>query len=182
MAEAYIEKELPPQPPRNNKDPESNFYAYTQWMVDLYRSLVLNGYYISRNESQEFDTFDGENLVAPGNATIATAQDTANNAYTAAENAQAGAESVADALDSWESGQALIENTATTVAVTFDVEKANASYIVVASVGASSGSGLPAECYLQTGITSLTTTGFTINIHTAPGAGNSVTYNWYIRI
>jgi hypothetical protein len=185
---AYTNLELPPPPPQPNKDREANFYSFVQWMIDFYRSLVLNGYYISRNESVIYEDFDADNLVDPESATLATAQDTANEAHgaavaaqTQAESAQTTANSAVAELNSWVHGQVTISNTATTGAVTFATAQDDASYQITAGVGASSGAGLPAECFLMTGITSVTAAGFTINIHTAPGAGNTVSYNWMLR-
>ncbi len=169
----YTKIDLPLSPPRIHKNAEENSAAYSQWFVDYYRDVTLKEYYISRNESVLYKKFDGNALVEPVKATIATAQDTANNAYQLAKTASD--------PDYLVYGQIVISNTNSEAIVTFAEEQPDNNYIIVASVGASSGVGVQFGTFLIRGITNQSKSGFTINIVTEPGVGNTVVYNWILR-
>lgn len=76
-------------------------------------------------------------------------------------------------------GTVAIAETATSAGVTFGTAESDANYGIVASVDAISGSPVVGSLSLS-GITSKATTGFTLNVATAPGAGTSVTYRWVL--
>jgi len=76
-------------------------------------------------------------------------------------------------------GTVVISGAATSQAVTFTNAEPDASYNVMLSVRASSGT--PASgAFITVAPSSLTTSGFTVNVQTAPGVGNAVSYNWFL--
>jgi len=77
------------------------------------------------------------------------------------------------------SGATNIGNTDTSVAVAFVNAEPDTNYRIVVSVTGASGTPA-AGAYTITGVTSKLTTGFTLNIAAAPGAGNQVNFNWLL--
>lgn len=76
-------------------------------------------------------------------------------------------------------GTVVVSDANTSAAVTFTNVEPNASYRLMFSV--KSVSGTPASgSFIPTAPSSLTTSGFTINLQSAPGAGNSISYNWFL--
>jgi len=80
-------------------------------------------------------------------------------------------------------GRKQISGTDTVAAVTFVLKTsyetvADDDYFVTAIVGATAGA--PDDGSTRVFITDKTTSGFTINLEVAPGAGNSVTVDWMV--
>jgi hypothetical protein len=76
-------------------------------------------------------------------------------------------------------GTVTIADANTSAAVTFTNVEPNSTYRLLFSPSGASGSPV-ADSYIPTSPTSKTTSGFTMNIHTAPGAGNTVSFNWFL--
>lgn len=76
-------------------------------------------------------------------------------------------------------GAVTITDTATSQAVTFANIEPDANYRIMMTPRSSSGT--PASgSFVVVAPTSVSTNGFTANVQAAPGAGNSVTYNWFL--
>ena len=75
-------------------------------------------------------------------------------------------------------GSVTISDTATSATVTFGTEESDDSYFVTATATAESGT--PATGSARHKITSKADVGFDIEVETAPGAGNSVTFDWIL--
>lgn len=155
-----------PKPPRLTGNQQNDTVAIITWAWDFYKAVEIQGAYAKSADVAS----DIANAVDPANATAGTAQETANTALALAGNLEAG-------LDA---GTVTISDAATTGAVTFTTEQADASYIVTASV--SSVTGTPAaNAYTLAGISGKATTGFTVSLRAAPGAGTSITYAWQLQ-
>jgi hypothetical protein len=76
-------------------------------------------------------------------------------------------------------GTVTIADANTSAAVTFTNVEPNSTYRLLFSPSGASGSPV-ADSYIPTSPTSKTTSGFTMNIHTAPGAGKNVSFNWFL--
>lgn len=155
-----------PKPPRLTGNLANDQVAIITWAWDFYKAVEIQGAYAKSADVAN----DIANAVDPANATAGTAQETANTALALAGNIEAG-------LDA---GTVTISDAATSGAVTFTIDQADASYIVVASV--STVSGTPAAgAYTLAGVSGKATTGFSIELTAAPGAGKSITYAWQVQ-
>jgi len=88
----------PPQPPRMTGDPDKDALSLNQWVWAFYEKVVLSNLYLQQ-EGQFDSDFDLSTLPDPATSTIATAQDTANNAYVLAATAQTAADAAQDDAD-----------------------------------------------------------------------------------
>lgn len=166
-----------PSPPRYEGDVGAYVAASAQWQAELYKALVLQNQFVTRSEQFIAEDFDPSSLPDPASSTIATAQQTANEAYGIASNALALAQARQEIDELF--GTVTISDTAISAAVSLGGELNDTDYQVM--VCASTSSGAPAaDAFVVTGITSKTTTGFTVNIATAPTAGKSVTLVWRV--
>lgn len=75
-------------------------------------------------------------------------------------------------------GSVTISDANTTAAVSFAIAEANTAFFVIASATVSAGT--PAAGSTRCYVTNQATSGFTINLEVAPGAGNSVRVSWFI--
>ncbi len=155
----------PPPPP--------NIYSYTgndpglirallEWVWAFYKSTVLEGYFTTLPVI--------EDLVDPASATAATAQETANDALTLAVANDA-------RLGDIQSGTITVDGASTTGTAT--VLFSDTNYNVV--YGALSSTGTPAAGSFTPVSTGKTTTQITITVQTAPGGGNSVTFDFIAK-
>ena len=163
----------PPAPPRLTGVPETDIVIIAGWMNDFYRSVVLEGEYVAAGGQFDTGTFDPSSLPDPASSTIAKAQQTANEAYTLA----AAAKTIADtnAVSIVEAGTLTISSTDTTGVFTFAVAEPDTSYFVSATLQATSGTPDVGSTDID-GITKAADK-FTLDVGTAPGAGNSVTFD-----
>jgi hypothetical protein len=76
-------------------------------------------------------------------------------------------------------GTVLIADANTNAAVTFATAEPDANYQVWLTIAARTGAPA-AGAYIPIPTTALATTGFTVNLTAAPGAGTDVTYNWLV--
>jgi hypothetical protein len=77
------------------------------------------------------------------------------------------------------SGTATIADAATSVAVVFDEAEPDANYRIEVQIVSKSGAAAAGSNRI-TELTSITASGFTINVEAAPGAGTSRTFSWRI--
>ncbi len=167
-----------PSPPRIGGTRESvlqDVVNMTNWMSDVYKAIVLNQEYVRTAVAFDINEFDAGDLPDPANSSIPTAQQTANEAYVLA----AAAFSMATGPNSWLEGELTVSEAATTATYTFATELSNADYTVVLTPSGSTGT--PAVESFVIVEQAYTTTGFTITVNVAPGAGNSVTFKWHLR-
>jgi hypothetical protein len=76
-------------------------------------------------------------------------------------------------------GTVTVTGASTSQAVTFTNLEPDSTYNVMLSVRSSSGAPA-AGAFTPVAPTSITTSGFTVNLQSAPGVGNSVSYNWFL--
>ncbi len=168
---------VPPPPPRFSGDDKADLRALAQWMIDFYKAAVLGGYFLNVQEESQAGTFDPSSLPDPATATLAQAQQTANEAYALAFSAYA----QAIKTDKWVLGDLTISGAATSGAATLtgDNVQADTDYRIIATPSGLAGSpGLGA--FVVTSISGKSTTGFTVNLQAAPGLGNSVTFTLFL--
>lgn len=159
------------QPPRLTGNPEFDLPALGEYLFDLYNVLVVEG--VLQGGTAEIIATD---LPDPGSTTLAQAQETANQALTAAIAAQADADTAnANALRVVEFGEVTISDTATTAVYTFDEAFEDTSYLVFAVPQTFSGAPNIDAFVKETETKAVGSV--TIEVNTAPGAGTSVTFN-----
>lgn len=173
----------PPPPPRMTGDPGNDMVAMNTWAWDFYRSVVIQNYYLQ--EAGQFDPgdFDPSTLPDPATATIATAQSTANEAYALASNAkdladqaQVDADTAMDRITA--TGEVVISDTNSTATITFTTAQPNTSYSVfVQAVDYAGGPSIDAFHVVKK---TKTVNSFTFTIFQAPGAGKSVTFEFFV--
>lgn len=168
-----------PQPPRVSGDAEVDTRNALWWLNEVYRILVVESTFLRTSEQAAVASdFDPASLPDPASTTLAQAQSTANEALTLANAVD---EELGD-FDLWAHGTAVIAEANTAIAVSLPAEKEqpDTAYgvVVVAETGTV---GTPIGAFVIEGISSKTTTGFTIDIVAAPGSGKSVTYIWFLR-
>jgi hypothetical protein len=153
-----------PAPPRATGDGNVDLPALSLYVHDLFRIFVLEGLLAG-----DAPVVSSTELPDPASTTLAQAQQTANQAFVLAE------QSVALHEHYIESGTLTIADPATTAVFTFAEEQPDTNYFVQATGSAFGGTPL-ADAFIPVGIAK-TTTGFTLTIAVAPGAGDSVTFD-----
>jgi hypothetical protein len=152
-----------PQPPRLRGDPQADQRASNDWAWRFFRSLTIDDAVLVRSiEYADPGTFNPASLPVPTATTVAQAQQTANSAYGIAGGLRAGAITFAGASNA--------------IVVTLTRAQPDATYHVVATPVATTGS--PAAGSDQVASIAKTTTGFTVTTKAAPGVGASVTFDW----
>jgi len=151
---------------------DQDVVAMSQYLFSFYRAVVLENEYAKASTVLAAlpADFDASLLTDPASATIATAQQTANDAYLLALSNKTAFEALA--LDE---GNFTIAGTATSAVVSLSVAQADTAYEVAVTPKLFTGApALDAFVVLQI---DQTTTTFTAHI-TAPGLGNSVGFGW----
>lgn len=172
MAEKAVVASVPPRPPRHTGDQKADVVSVIEYLHDFYNSAVTAGFFINSLPDEGDVVIDPADLPDPATATVASAQKTANEAYVLALTAQATADTAPLA------GSATISDPDTTVVVTFDDERPNTDYKVVAVP--SGFTGAPAAGSRTVVSITKTLANFTITIEAAPGVGASVTLDWMV--
>jgi hypothetical protein len=169
---------LPPPPPRTTGDSESWLAAFAQWAWSFYQAIVLENLYVTRAEQASAGDFDPTTLPDPSSASAASAQQTANEAYALADQADGKADTAQDAAETAAGvkGQVTVSGVTPTASHTFAEEQEDTSYFVLATAVASTGT--PASGSAVITEVSKTTTAFTITVETAPGSANTVTFDF----
>lgn len=160
----------PPPPPRISGEPEKDLVALNQWAWDFYNAQRLSNNAISGVDFAS-DDFDPSTLPDPAATNLAQAQQTANEAYTLANEAN----ETAEPLQSWELGQLTIDGTNTVGTFTFSSEQADTSYFVFLQPIGTTGS--PTTDSLIVIDVTKATDDIEVTIQTAPGSGNSVIFD-----
>ena len=161
----------PPRPPRQTGNDKIDLANIITWAWDFYKSVVVNNLYLKQTEQLDTSTFDASDLPDPASATVASAQQTANEAYTLAATLSA---SVKDRIGP--NGSITISDTSRAVEVTFPEEEESTDYVIIAGCVEYTGTP-PAGATLVIEIDK-ETTGFTLTVNEAPGSGCSTTFNW----
>lgn len=167
-----------PTPPRTTGDQAADLVAQINWSNDFYRATVVESGLLDPAFQSDADGFDAESLPDPEASSIALAQKTANEGFTAAASARA----IADqAL----AGAVLLITPFTLsdadnqVTITFTTPFADADdYRVLCQ--AVDFTGTPAVDAFVVVKVDRTTTTIVITIAGAPGLGNSVTFHAFI--
>ena len=168
--------QAPPPPPRLSGDAAKDVVAVHTWAMDFYKIGVVAGFFLDSASQAQAGTVTPTALPDPATATVATAQQTANDAYIAAQAAQATADK---ALAATVSGEGVIADAATSFTHTFAKAQADVNYRVVASP--SGFAGAPAAGSREIATVAKTTADFTLTIAVAPGAGASVTFDFEVH-
>jgi hypothetical protein len=101
---------------------------------------------------------------------------TSDEAYQAAQAAQATADTANARTSPWKTGTLTISDAATSGTFAFDTVADDVNYSLI--VAPSDFTGTPAAGSGLVTRHTMQIDGFTIDIDTAPGVGNSVTFNW----
>lgn len=157
-------------PPRFSGDIESQFRQLSNYVWDLFTKLGLTDLFVRFTEAFGGTGFDPTSLPDPATSTIPEAQDTANNAF-----ALAASNLSTLGFD----GELTVSEADDEATVTFSAAEDNATYKVFAVPQAFSGT--PADGAFTIKKIDKTTGGFTVTFLAAPGAGNSVTYDYWMR-
>lgn len=161
-------------PPRSTGDITQDYPLLLNWLQEFYNQNQASTQYLQSQAEVPAD-FDPSTLTDPSKATIASAQQTANNAFTLAETLQAQFNKYG-----LKTGTITISgatNTETFTFATADVQN-DTSYIVVLTAAGTTGS--PPIDAVHIISQSYTKNGFSIAVNASPGAGNSVTFNWIL--
>lgn len=168
-----------PPPPRMTGDPAFDSASVIEYLHSLYRAFVLEGLLAG-----DAPTVEGGNLPDPASTSLATAQQTANQAFAKATAAQTAADEAQEAADAAQASAALavpeagtvtIADAATTGELVFSEAQPDTGYRVSHTCTGTSGAPV-LEATLIVGVTKATDK-VTITVNTAPTAGKSVTFD-----
>ena len=153
----------------------------TTWAADFYQSVVAQYQTLSEVTSFDPSAFDANDLPDPATATVGSAQNTANEAYVIAASAKSLALDNQDAiaaLDPGPSGALTVSGTDTTAVHAFATAEGSTNYkVFLQPIGVM---GTPDVSSTLVISVVKTTARFTITVNAAPGAGNSVTFDWFL--
>jgi hypothetical protein len=156
-------------PPRLANDPAIDGPANSQWLNEMFRYLQRQAQTIGALSGTDPGQTDPNELPDPASTNLATAQQTANDAYTLAASARALAQKYR------KGGSVTISDANTTGALTLTPAEADASYLVVVTPVAKSGA--PAAASKNVDTVTKAVGSVTINIEAAPGVGTSRTFD-----
>ena len=193
-----------PTPPLTTGNIQQDMPILVNWFWAAYLVIQQSVAYI--NSQITNPAFDVANLPNPSTTTLAQAQTTANNAYNLANTANvdatantasitalttevhtdetniaANTAAIAAQQTLWNdllSGTVTFGAADTAKTITFGAAEADASYRV--EVQAISSTGTPAVGAFVVVGKSYTVNNFTVTIFSAPGGGNSVTFDWQL--
>jgi len=163
--------------PRLTNNPQQDLSAFANWFETVYQALLSIQSFVSSAGDTDLGSFNPNSLPSPGNTSLAQAQATANEAYTLAAGLQVALAAVNDIIDAF--GTVTVSNTDTEGTVTFAEAQDDATYEIVLT--ASAETGTPAAGSATVTKQAKTASGFTITLEAAPGASNSVTFSWILR-
>lgn len=149
-------------PPRLSGNPQADAAALSNWLNEIAKILAGQQATIG-SLSGDAGTIDPNDLPDPASTNLATAQQTANDAYLLASRALAWAQKFRDA------GEVTIAGAATTGDFTFTTAEADTSYF--AQVTPIDRTGSPATGANRVLSIAKTTTKITITLEAAPGVG-----------
>lgn len=161
----------PAPPPRLTGDPTADMAMVAEYLHDFYKKTVVAGLYRKTSDDLQTGEFDPSTLPDPASATAASAQQTANEAYTLAAANQ-------ESIAGYKFGTAMVSEGNTSIVVTFAEEEPDAEYYLDATPITKSAA--PAAGSNRVDHIDKTTAGFTLHVEAAPGAGESVTFDWIL--
>ena len=168
MADVQLPRILEP-PPKSTGDAQNDYPLLINWIYRAYQNIQQIAFYIKGQvDTPEFNPSD---LPDPATATTASAQETANNAYTLASQNRG-------VLRSLISGTVTISELDDSATFTFSSAQSDTAYTVILQPKESVGS--PGIDSFIVKSKTYTTSGFTFTIGAAPGEDNSVTFEWQL--
>lgn len=157
---------VPPPPARLTNNAEVDLLSFQQWMSEFYLTTVLEtGLLDPTYQASGGDDIDVDNLPDPVATTIARAQATANLGVELASRLVT-------------MGRVTIEETEDTGSVTFDDELDDDDYYVL--MVSSDYTGSPSVDGYRIIKQTRATTGFAFEVTAAPGAGTSITFDYFV--
>ncbi len=156
-------------PPRATGNAEADAQALGQYLFEIAKILASQQETITGTLGGEAGEIDVSDLPDPASTNLPTAQQTANDAYLLAAQAQT------RALKFRAAGSVTISETDTTADFTFPTAEADTSYFVVVTPTAVSGAAAAGSNIIES--VTKTTTKITLTINTDPGAGTSRTFD-----
>lgn len=156
-------------PPRTTGNIQQDLPILINWFWRAYQVITQSVAYINSQVSNP--EFNVANLPDPSNTTLAAAQTTANNAYNLANTAS-------KRLDGQITGTFPISDTNVGATITFTTPQLDSNYRI--EVQAVSSSGTPIIDSFVVAQKTYTATSFTVTMFGAPGAGNTVNYEWQL--
>lgn len=170
----------PAPPPNLSGNKDEDFVRITQWIWSFYRAVLANNAALQGSGSQVIDT---SNLPDPATSSVATAQQTANEAYVLASQANETAEDADNRTRMWIKGTVTISDTDIGFTYTFTADETpdDSDYMVIVQAISSTGTFSVNSTIIKS--KTYSTSDFVIEFAGAPGAGNSVTFDWiFIRL
>ncbi len=155
-------------PPRATGNAEADAQALGQYLFEIAKILASQQETIGALGGDASDV-DPNDLPDPASTNLATAQQTANDAYILASAAASRAQKFRAA------GSITIADAATTGDFTFPAAEADTSYFVVATPTAKSGAAAAGSNIIES--VTKATTKITLTLNTAPGVGTSRTFD-----
>lgn len=194
-----------PTPPKTTGDTNRDLALLQNWIFNLYQIVQLQQTFVT-NSSQTDDNFDPNSLPVPANSNIATAQGTANSAYTLANTANTAATAAQatgtaasaaataaqgtansalalattanDRTKNWLHDEVTVTGAATTGVYNFSPAQVDTNYRVMATPQTSTGAP-PDGAFIVADIAK-TTNDITLTVRAAPGGVDTVTFNLLI--
>lgn len=162
-------------PPRTTGNAQQDFPLVLDWMFRAYQVIQQSVEYINSQVSGADTSLTLTDLPDPNTATVASAQNTANQAYTAAIVAQEGVSIIGESIMQ---GEVTISDASTGDTVSFDEDMEDADYVVIFQVKSSSGTPATNSYIIATKTYGISDFSFTLL--SAPGAGKSITFDWIL--
>lgn len=169
---------VPPQPPRMTGDVEADVKSIAYWLNQFYQYAFLQNAVLTVEGQSQAGTFDPTTLPDPASSTVAKAQDTANRAFILANAGKVESDGLLRRVIA--SGQFTVIGAATSPAAVLPlpVTEPDLNYQVIAM--ATGSTGAPVTSSLIVSSVAKTTTTFLPTLAAAPGAGNSVTFDYFV--
>lgn len=172
-------------PPRTTGDAQQDLPLLIDWFYRAYQVITQSVTYI--NAQVDSGDVTVANLPDPNSTTLASAQQTANDAYILADSVKSDLEDTDEALEALDErvtdinsiyGTFDISETDIGIELTFTEEQPDTDYRVI--VQPVSNSGSPANNAFILKEKTYATDKFTAIMLAAPGAGNTITYEWQL--
>ena len=172
-------------PPRTTGDAQQDLPILIDWFYRAYQVITQSVTYI--NSQVDSGDVTVANLPDPNSTTLAAAQQTANNAYTLADTVQNDLEDAVNDIEALQErvtdinsiyGTFDISDTDVGIELTFVEEQPDTDYRVI--VQPLSNTGSPANNAFIVKEKTYATDKFTVIMLAAPGAGDTITYEWQL--
>lgn len=171
MADTVSKPQLLERPPRTTGNAQADFPMVIDWMWKLYQVMNDSVNFINAQIEENSD-ISLTNLPDPATSTVATAQQTANAAYTYANT-------IASQIEGGlVKGTVTVSDANSSGSVTFSDEQPDTNYVIL--LQAKTVSGSPATGAYTISSKTYTTVGFSFTMIAAPSVGNSITFDWQL--